>query len=139
MWYQREFSLKARSRGFHLITSEIMAAVAEISDVKIGLLNLMLQHTSASLTINENADRDVRSDMELFFNRLAPETGLPIRHTIEGPDDMPAHVKSSLLGCSLVIPIRNGQLALGTWQGIYLGEHRDSAGSRRIVATMLGQ
>lgn len=139
MWYQREFSLKARSRGFHLITSEIVAAIPEISDVKLGLLNLMLQHTSASLTINENADRDVRSDMELFFNRLAPETGLPIRHTMEGADDMPAHVKSSLLGCSLVIPIRNGQLALGTWQGVYLGEHRESGGARRILATVFGQ
>jgi secondary thiamine-phosphate synthase enzyme len=139
MWYQTEFSLKARSRGFHLITVEVVAAIPKVSEIRAGILFLFLQHTSASLTINENADRDVRTDMELFFNRLAPESGLSIRHTIEGPDDMPAHVKSSILGCSLQIPICNGELALGTWQGIYLGEHRNNGGARRVLATLWGE
>lgn len=139
MWYQTELRLKPRSRGFHLVTTEVVTAIPEISQVSVGLLHLFLRHTSASLTINENADRDVRSDMDIYFDRLAPESGLPIRHTIEGSDDMPAHVKSSLLGCSLLVPISNGELVLGTWQGIYLGEHRINGGARSIVATLFGQ
>jgi secondary thiamine-phosphate synthase enzyme len=139
MWYQREFSLEPKARGFHLVTEEILVSLPEISELEVGLLHLFLQHTSASLTINENADADVRVDMETYFNRIAPESGLPIRHTIEGSDDMPAHVKASLLGCGLTVPIRHGNLALGTWQGIYLAEHRNRAGRRYLVATIFGQ
>ena len=139
MWFQREFSLAPKKRGFHLVTREILAELPELEQVAIGLLHLFIQHTSASLTINENADPDVRVDMETFFNSIAPEVGLPLVHTIEGLDDMPAHVKSSLLGASISIPIRNGKLALGTWQGIYLCEHRNYGGARRLVATIQGQ
>ncbi len=139
MWIQRQFSLSARRRGFHLITSEVLAKLPEIADLKVGILHLFIQHTSASLTINENADPDVRTDMETVFNHLAPERGLPLVHTIEGPDDMPAHVKASLLGTSVSIPIADGLLALGTWQGIYLCEHRNQGGSRRMVATIHGE
>ncbi len=138
MWSQTEFALKPRARGFHLITADVLASIPDIGRLKVGLLQLFIQHTSASLTINENADPDVRIDMETYFNRIAPEDGLPLRHTFEGPDDMPAHVKASLLGPSLILPIRNGSLALGTWQGIYLCEHRNHGGSRRIVATLNG-
>ena len=139
MWFQTEFSLVARRRGFHLVTREVLAELPELADITVGLLHLFIQHTSASLTLNENADPDVRVDMETFFNSIAPEVGLPLVHTIEGPDDMPAHVKSSLLGASVSIPIRDGKLALGTWQGIYLCEHRNRGGSRRLVATIQGQ
>ncbi len=138
MWSQHEISLKAKSRGFHLITEEVMSAIGGVSSIQIGLLHLFILHTSASLTINENADFDVRMDMEQFFNRIAPEEGIRIRHTVEGPDDMPAHVKASLLGSSLTIPIRGGKLALGTWQGIYLCEHRNDGGKRRLIATIHG-
>jgi len=124
-------------RGFHLITAQVTRSVPELRQVRIGLLNVFIQHTSASLTINENADPDVRIDFETALNHLVPET-LDYIHTIEGTDDMPAHIKSSLMGCSLIIPIADGQLALGTWQGIYLCEHRDAATSRQLVLTLQG-
>ncbi len=138
MWVQKQFSLRAKRRGFHLITAEVMAQLPEISQLRVGLMQLFIQHTSASLTINENADPDVRTDMETVFNHLAPERGLPLVHTLEGPDDMPAHVKASLLGASVSIPISDGELALGTWQGIYLCEHRNHGGERSFVATLHG-
>lgn len=139
MWFQKEFALRAKERGFHLVTREVLEHVPELSTMRVGIFHLFIQHTSASLTINENADPDVRVDMETFFNHIAPESGLPLVHTIEGPDDMPAHVKSSLLGASISVPIRDGQLAFGTWQGIYLCEHRNRGGSRRMVATLSGE
>ncbi len=139
MWFQKQFSISAKPRGFHLITREVLAQLPELRGVRIGILHLFIQHTSASLTINENADPDVRTDMETVFNHLAPERGLPLVHTIEGPDDMPAHVKASLLGASVSVPISDGELALGTWQGIYLCEHRNQGGSRRLVATISGE
>jgi secondary thiamine-phosphate synthase enzyme len=138
MWLQRTFSLPEHRRGFHLITSRVTDALPELADLSVGFLQLFIQHTSASLTINENADRDVRVDMEMALNKIVPENW-PYVHTIEGPDDMPAHVKSSLMSCSLMIPITDGRLALGTWQGIYLCEHRNSGGQRRIVATAWGK
>lgn len=137
-WLQREIRLAPRSRGFHLVTSEVLAALPELKTCRIGTLHLFLLHTSASLTINENADPDVPDDLESSFNDIAPED-FPYRHTCEGPDDMPAHVKASLLGCSLMIPIGQGQLTLGTWQGIYLCEHRNRGGSRRVIATVHGE
>ena len=138
MWLQQEFQLSAKPRGFHLVSHEIERQLPQLSQVDIGLLHLFLLHTSASLTINENADPDVRVDMETCFNHLVPERGLPLVHTVEGPDDMPAHVKAALLGFSLLIPIRDGKLALGTWQGIYLCEHRNHGGARRLLATIHG-
>jgi len=138
MWLQKNVSLKARSRGFHLITHDVLAEVPELVDVAVGLLHVFIQHTSASLTINENADPDVRGDMETAINLISPES-MPFIHTCEGPDDMPAHVKSSLLGASLSIPVSDGRLSLGTWQGIYLCEHRNRGGSRRLVLTLQGQ
>lgn len=138
MWHQRQITLRARSRGFHLITDEVELALPELKSCQIGLLNLWLQHTSASLTINENADSAVRRDFERFFNQLVPQNVPGYEHDYEGPDDLPAHFKSSLLGCSLTIPVQAGRLALGTWQGIYLGEHRDHGGARRIMATLQG-
>lgn len=139
MWIQHEFALSAKPRGFHLVTREVMSHLPEIAKVRVGLLHLFIQHTSASLTINENADPDVRVDMETYMNSIAPEKGLPLTHTVEGPDDMPAHVKSSLLGSSVLIPITGGQLNFGTWQGIYLCEHRDHGGRRQLVATIHGE
>jgi secondary thiamine-phosphate synthase enzyme len=136
-WTQRTLSLTARPRGFHLVTRELVQALPELGSLRVGLLHLFLQHTSASLSINENADPDVPLDLESSFSAIAPED-FPHRHTCEGPDDMPAHVKSSLLGSSLTLPVREGQLALGTWQGIYLCEHRNHATSRRVVATLWG-
>ena len=138
MWHQHKFSLKPKARGFHLVTDEIVSQLPEMARFKIGLCHLFILHTSASLTVNENADPDVRIDMETYFNHLVPEQGLPLRHTLEGPDDMPAHVKSSLLSASLLLPIRSGKLALGTWQGIYLCEHRNHASSRSLIATLQG-
>lgn len=138
MWHQRQITLRARSRGFHLITDEVESALPELESCQIGLLNLWLKHTSASLTINENADSAVRRDFERFFNQLVPQNVPGYEHDYEGPDDLPAHFKSSLLGCSLTIPVQAGRLALGTWQGIYLGEHRDHGGARRIMATLQG-
>jgi secondary thiamine-phosphate synthase enzyme len=137
-WFQRQLEFAPHSAGFHLVTSEILAGLPELREVGVGLVHLFLQHTSASLTINENADADVPLDLHDSFDSIAPED-FPHRHTCEGPDDMPAHVKASLLGCSLTIPIRDGRLCLGTWQGIYLCEHRRHGGRRRIVATIWGE
>ncbi|GAC1035362.1 secondary thiamine-phosphate synthase enzyme YjbQ [Pseudomonas sp. No.117] len=139
MWLQRTFSLRARARGFHLVTDEVLERLPELAECQVGLLHLWLQHTSASLTINENADGAVRRDFERFFNRLIPQGQAGYEHDYEGPDDLPAHFKSSLLGCSLSLPIQAGRLALGTWQGIYLGEHRDQGGARRLIATLQGE
>ncbi|MBB1419513.1 MULTISPECIES: secondary thiamine-phosphate synthase enzyme YjbQ [unclassified Pseudoalteromonas] len=138
-WLQKQLLLKPRSRGFHIIDSEILSQLPEISDYQIGLLHLFIQHTSASLTINESADPTVRMDMESHFNKFVPERQPYYRHDYEGDDDMPAHIKTSTLGCELTIPISQGRLQLGTWQGIYLGEHRDHGGARRIIATLQGQ
>jgi secondary thiamine-phosphate synthase enzyme len=137
-WIQRKIELKERPRGFHIVTREILQALPELRDIRVGLLHLFLQHTSASLSINENADSDVPLDMESSFNAIAPED-FPYRHTCEGPDDMPAHVKSSMIGCELTIPITNGQPNLGTWQGIYLCEHRDHGGRRKVITTLWGE
>ena len=136
-WSQKTIRIGPYRRGFHLITREVISAIPELQDVRIGILQVFLQHTSASLTINENADPDVRTDMETALNRLVPENQ-PFVHTIEGPDDMPAHIKSSLLGASLMIPVSAGTLALGTWQGIYLCEHRNDATPRTLVLTLQG-
>lgn len=138
MWTQRELSLPPRTRGFHLITREVVSALPELADVRVGLLHVFIQHTSASLTITENADPDVRTDLESSFNSIAPED-FPYVHTMEGPDDMPAHVKAALLGSSVSIPVKDGRLALGTWQGITLCEHRNHGGSRRLVLTLAGE
>jgi secondary thiamine-phosphate synthase enzyme len=135
---QVDIRLDPRSRGFHLITREVVAALPQLRQVRAGVLHLFVQHTSASLTINENADPDVRADMERWFDRVVPDGGRDFIHTAEGPDDMPAHMKASLLGSSVSIPIRDGRLALGTWQGIYLGEHRDQGGPRSLLATVWG-
>lgn len=138
-WQQTLISLKPRARGFHLISAEVEQALPELARCRVGLLHLWLQHTSASLTVNENADPAVRRDFERFFNRLVPQDMADYEHQDEGLDDLPAHFKSSLLGVSLQLPVREGRLALGTWQGIYLGEHRDHAGVRRLVATLQGE
>jgi len=138
-WQQKTIQLKPRSRGFHIIDDELLRQLPEITQYKAGLLHLFIQHTSASLTINENADPTVRMDMESHFNHFVPERQSYYRHDYEGDDDMPAHIKSSTLGAELTIPINQGRLMLGTWQGIYLGEHRDHGGARRIVATIQGQ
>ncbi|MFV3370391.1 secondary thiamine-phosphate synthase enzyme YjbQ [Pseudomonas sp. NY15435] len=139
MWQQKSITLRPRPRGFHLVTEEILAALPELSECRVGLLHLLLQHTSASLTVNENADPSVRRDFDRFFNRLVPQGESGYEHDYEGPDDLPAHFKSSLLGCQLTLPIQGGGLAMGTWQGIYLGEHRDHGGPRSIVATWQGE
>lgn len=139
MWLQKEIHLQARHRGFHLITEEILRAVPELSQFKVGLLHIFIQHTSASLTLNENADPTVRQDFERYFNRVVPEHEPYYVHVDEGADDMPAHIKSSLLGPSLTIPLAHGRPALGSWQGIYLCEHRNHGGSRRIVITVQGE
>lgn len=139
IWVQHELQLAARSRGFHLITREVQEAVPELGQVQCGLLQVFMRHTSASLTVNENADPTVRTDFEQYFSRLAPENAAYYQHTMEGPDDLPAHLKASLLGCSVQLPVTDGALNLGTWQGIYLGEHRDYAGPRTLVLTLQGQ
>lgn len=139
MYIQTEINLKPKNRGFHIITREIENAIPEMKNIKTGLANIFIQHTSASLTINENVSPDVRRDMEKYYNNIVSESISYFEHTYEGADDMPAHIKSSLLGPSLTIPIKNGKLNLGTWQGIYLGEHRDYGGSRRIVITLMGE
>ena len=136
-WMQQQIRLPQFPRGFHLITDHVLEVFPELTSVKVGLLHVFIQHTSASLTINENADPDVPADLESSFNHLAPEN-FPHRHTVEGPDDMPAHVKAAMLGSSVTIPIADGQLCLGTWQGIYLCEHRNHGGSRRLVLTLNG-
>ncbi|MCP4078023.1 MAG: YjbQ family protein [Gammaproteobacteria bacterium] len=139
MWLQKEITLKSRPRGFHLITHEILQAVDELLTINMGLMNIFIKHTSASLTINENADPTVRQDFENFFNRSIPENESYYQHMDEGSDDLPAHFKSSILGNSLNIPISNGRLNMGTWQGIYLGEHRNYGGSRRLIVTIQGE
>ncbi|WP_446809589.1 secondary thiamine-phosphate synthase enzyme YjbQ [Methylomonas sp. 2BW1-5-20] len=139
MWIQKRIQLAPKPRGFHLITREIVTQLPELDNIEIGLAHVFLQHTSASLAINENADADVRRDLESYFSRTAAENEPYYRHTLEGPDDMPAHIKSVILGNSLSIPISNGQLALGIWQGIYLGEHRNHAGNRTIIVTLHGE
>jgi secondary thiamine-phosphate synthase enzyme len=136
-WFQQTIQLPPFPRGFHLITEEIVAALPEIQQIGVGLLNAFIQHTSASLTLNENADPDVPLDLESSFAAIAPED-FPYRHTCEGPDDMPAHVKAALLGSSVTVPIHAGRLCLGTWQGIYLCEHRQRGGRRRLVLTVQG-
>jgi secondary thiamine-phosphate synthase enzyme len=138
MWIQKEFKLKARPRGFHLVTDEVLRALPELASIRCGLLHILLKHTSASLTLNENADMTVRQDFESFFNRAVPEDEPYYRHNYEGSDDLPAHLKSSILGATLTIPITNGRLNLGIWQGIYLCEHRNHGGSRSLVATIQG-
>ncbi|MBQ0212661.1 secondary thiamine-phosphate synthase enzyme YjbQ [Proteus vulgaris] len=139
MWLQKNIILNARPRGFHLITQALIQELPELRQYKIGIAHFFIQHTSASLTINENADPTVRSDFESFFNQSVKEDEDYYLHTYEGSDDMPAHIKSSLLGQSVTIPISQGELNLGTWQGIYLGEHRDRGGRRRIIVTLQGE
>jgi secondary thiamine-phosphate synthase enzyme len=139
MWIQREITLDPRSRGFHLVTREVVGALPELRDLDAGLLHLFIRHTSASLTLNENASPDVRRDFESYFDEAVPEAAPFWTHTDEGPDDMPAHIKASLLGPSLSLPVGGGRLALGTWQGIYLCEHRDRGGSRSLLATLHGE
>jgi secondary thiamine-phosphate synthase enzyme len=136
--YQREVRLPAFPRGFHLVTEKIEGEMPEIREIAAGLAHIFIKHTSASLTLNENADPTVRTDFESHFNQLAPENAPHYRHTFEGADDMPAHIKSSLLGSSVIVPISSGRLNLGTWQGIYLCEHRDRGGSRKLVVTVFG-
>ncbi len=138
MWVQREITLEGRPRGFHVVTGEIIGALPELGEVEVGLLHLLIRHTSASLALNENASPDVRRDFESYFNAAVPEDAAYWTHTLEGADDMPAHIKAALLGPSLTLPISRGRLALGTWQGIYLCEHRDRGGSRSVVATLWG-
>lgn len=137
-WRQRQITLPAYSRGFHLISRHVLDGIPELEDVQAGLLHVFILHTSASLTINENADPDVQVDLESAFNSIAPED-FPYVHTCEGPDDMPAHVKASMLGSSVTIPVQNGRLVLGTWQGIYLCEHRNRGGARRLMLTLHGE
>lgn len=137
-FYQKEIKLKPFSRGFHLITSEILVAIPEINQIEIGQIQVFIKHTSASLSINENADFTVRTDFESHFNKMVPENAPYYKHTHEGSDDMPAHIKASLLGASVQIPITKGKLNLGIWQGIYLCEHRNYGGSRQIVITLFG-
>jgi secondary thiamine-phosphate synthase enzyme len=139
LWHQAQIRLKPRPRGFHLVTGELLAALPELAKFRIGLAHFFIQHTSASLAINENADPDVRADLRRWIDRAVPEDAPYFQHTAEGADDMPAHVKATLMGASVTIPIRDGRLALGTWQGIYLGEHRDHGGGRTVVATLSGQ
>lgn len=138
-WIQRKIQLKPRPRGFHLITDEILLDLPALKEIKIGTAHIFIKHTSASLSINENFDPDVRTDLESHFNKLAPENAPYYTHTSEGVDDMPSHIKASLLGCSLTIPVSNGNFNLGTWQGIYLCEHRNNGGSRKIVVTISGE
>ena len=138
-WYQHSFQLPAYRRGFHLVTRDIVSQLDELGQFKVGIAQIFIMHTSASLTLNENADPTVRGDFESHFNVMVPENAPYYVHTYEGPDDMPAHIKSSLLGSSVMIPVKDGRLLLGTWQGIYLCEHRDHASGRRIVATIHGE
>ena len=137
-WYQKEISLNPKSRGFHLVNDEIIQQLPELKNISTGLLHILLKHTSASITLNENYDPEVRADLEKYFNRNVKENEAYYEHNSEGADDMPAHIKSVLIGNSVTIPVTNGNLNLGTWQGIYLCEHRNSAGGRRIVATISG-
>ncbi|MEL2241840.1 secondary thiamine-phosphate synthase enzyme YjbQ [Leclercia adecarboxylata] len=138
MWYQQTLTLRARSRGFHLVTDEVIGQIRDLPRINVGLLHLLLQHTSASLTLNENCDPTVRSDMEQHFLKSVPDNAR-WEHDDEGPDDMPSHIKSSMLGVSLLLPVNHGRVQLGTWQGIWLGEHRIHGGSRKIIATLQGE
>ena len=139
MWHQTELTLRPYPRGFHLITREVVSALPELGQVQVGLLHVFIRHTSASLTLGENASPDVRRDFERFFSDLVPESYPDFEHTYEGPDDMPAHLKAALLGPSLTLPVKNGRLQLGTWQGIYLCEHRDRGGARTLTLTLQGE
>jgi secondary thiamine-phosphate synthase enzyme len=139
MWIQRAITFEPRSRGFHLVTSDVLSALPELRDLEVGMLHLLIQHTSASLALSENASPDVRRDFETWFNEAVPEDARYWTHTLEGADDMPAHVKAALLGPSLTLPVAGGRPALGTWQGIYLCEHRDRGGRRTVVATAWGE
>ena len=139
MWLQREITLRPRERGFHLVTREVLDALPELDGVSAGLLHVFIRHTSASLTLNENASPDVRDDFEAWFNEAVPEGARYWTHTIEGPDDMPAHIKASLLGPALTVPVSRGRFALGTWQGVYLCEHRDHGGARSLLVTLMGE
>ena len=139
MWISRDITLQPRPRGFHLVTREVLGELPELGEMSVGLLNVHIRHTSASLTLNENASPDVRRDFETWFSRAVPEGAPYWTHTTEGPDDMPAHIKASLLGPSLTLPVRDGAFALGTWQGIYLCEHRDSGGARTVTVTAFGE
>jgi len=138
-WQQKAIQLRARQRGFHLVTAEILEQIPEIAAYDVGLLHLFIQHTSAALALNENADPSVRADMEAYFRHAVADDTPYFRHTYEGPDDMPAHIKAVLIGPSLSLPIHRGRLRLGTWQGIYLCEHRDYGGARRLIATLQGE
>ncbi len=138
-WYQKEISLKAKGRGFHLVTDEVVSQIPELKKVKVGLMHILIKHTSASITLNENYDPDVRSDMNKYFDKSVKENELYYDHNAEGSDDMPAHIKSTIIGSSLTIPIADGKLNLGTWQGIYLCEHRNHGGSRILVVTISGE
>ena len=137
-FFQKEIKLKARSRGFHIVTGEVESELPELKEINSGMLNVFIKHTSAGITINENADPTVRDDFESHFNEMVPENMPYYKHTLEGADDMPAHIKASLLGSSLQIPVTNGRLNLGTWQGIYLAEHRNNGGSRKLVLSLYG-
>lgn len=137
--FQKEIIISAKARGFNLVTDEVVSQIPELKNFSAGIFHLFIQHTSASLSINENADPDVRRDMEQYFNRIVPENAPYFEHTTEGSDDMPAHIKSSLLGTSITIPVTNGRLNLGIWQGIYLCEHRNHGGRRHLVATIMGE
>lgn len=139
MWIQKEISLNPKQRGFHLITDEMLKHLPEVQEIEVGTIQVFIKHTSASLTINEDADPTVRDDFESHFNQMVPENAPYYQHTFEGPDDMPAHLKSSILGSSVNIPITDGKLNLGTWQGIYLCEHRNRGGSRKLVVTIQGK
>ncbi|MCL4550354.1 MAG: secondary thiamine-phosphate synthase enzyme YjbQ [Bacteroidetes bacterium] len=138
-FFQKEISLKPKPRGFHLITDEIEKQILELAKVSVGIAHIFIKHTSASITLNENADPTVRSDMEMYFNKIVPENASYFQHTLEGTGDMTSHIKSALLGSSVTVPVTNGKFNLGTWQGIYLCEHRNYGGSRRIVITVIGE
>jgi len=139
MWIQKEIALNPRNRGYHLITDEVVKNLPEIKSINVGILTLFIKHTSASLTINENADITVRNDFESHFNNMVPENAPYYQHTFEGPDDMPAHIKASILGSTITIPITNGNLNFGTWQGIYLCEHRNDNSTRTVILTLNGE
>ena len=139
MWHQREVRLRPRPRGFHLVTDEVVGAVPELGELRVGLAHLFLRHTSASLTLNENASADVRRDFAAWFDRAVPDGAEYFAHQLEGPDDMPAHIKTSLTGSALLLPVAGGRLALGTWQGIYLCEHRNHGGARSLLVTLFGE
>lgn len=139
MWLQRTVRLRPRPRGFHLVTDEVLAAVPEIRQLRVGIVHIFIRHTSAALTLNENASPDVRRDFASWFDRAVPDAAAYFSHTLEGPDDMPAHIKASLLGSSVSFPVGDGEPLLGTWQGIYLCEHRDHGGARTVVVTVFGE